>query len=234
VDLDDSAAGRGHRDRLRRRFLKSGLDGFSDYEVVELLLTLVIPRRDTKPAAKEALRRFGTLRGVLEAPEAELATIPELGAASRFALKFIPAVARELLREKSLARAYSCHSPHDVYNYLCQAMRGLDKEVFKVLFLNSQNEIIAEEDLFSGTVDRSAVFPREVIKSALSKNAASLILVHNHPSGNPTPSQNDKDLTRDMAAAANLVQISVLDHVIIGSGEPFSFAAKGLLAKNSI
>jgi len=227
---DNSAA--GHRNRLRRRFLKSGLEGFSDYEIIELLLTLVIPQADTKPQAKEALRRFGTLRGVLEAPEEELAQIMNLGPASRFALKFLPAVARELLREKSLSKVYACHSPHDVYNYLNQSMRGLDKEVFRVIYLNSQNEIIGEEDLFTGTIDRSAVFPREVIKSALKKNAAALILVHNHPSGNTAPSPNDRDLTRDLAAAARLVQLNILDHLIIGSGEPFSFAARGLLPAN--
>lgn len=218
----------GHRKRLRERFLKSGIDGFQDYEIVELLLSLGTPRRDCKPAAKEALKRFKTLRGVLEAPPAELQQINGIGAHSAFGIKLVQEVAREFLKAKMMEKPF-CRSSQEVFDYLYHAMRGLKKEVFKVLYLTSQNQIIDTADLSEGTVNSSAVSPREVIEGALRNNAAALIFVHNHPSGATEPSLADKNLTRELVYAGKIMRIKVLDHIIIGDNRYYSFAGEGLI-----
>jgi DNA repair protein RadC len=176
----------GHRRRLREKFLKSGLSGFHDYEIVELLLSLGTPRKDCKPAAKEAIEKFQTLRGVLEAPIEELQQIKGVGAHSAFGIKLVQEVAREFLHAKMLEKPFY-RSSQEVFDYLYHSMRGLKKEVFKVLYLNSQNQIIDTIDLAEGTVNSGAVSPREVIEGALKSNAAALIFVHNHPSGAVDP-----------------------------------------------
>lgn len=219
----------GHRDRLRERFLRSGLTGLNDYEIIELLLTFGTPRRDTKPAAKEALRKFGTVRGVLEAPVEELRKIHGIGKVNPVAIKFIHEIASKSLEYKIVGPKVSVKSSQEVFNHLYHDLSGLKKEVFKVLFLNSQNAVLADEDLFHGTVNSSAVSPREIIEKALEHNAVSLIFVHNHPSGGTDPSQSDKDLTRDLIFAAGTVGIKVLDHLIIGNDRYFSFAGAGLI-----
>jgi len=218
----------GHRKRLREKFIKSGLKGFHDYEIIELLLSLGTPRRDCKQQAKEAIKRFKTLRGVLEAPSEELQQIEGIGAHSAFGIKLVQEVAREFLKEKIIDKPIY-KSAQEIFDYLYHSMRDLKKEVFKVLYLNSQNEIIETEDLFEGTVNSSAVSPREVIESAIKNNAASLIFVHNHPSGNPEPSQSDKELTRDLVYAGSIMRIRVLDHIIVGENRYFSFASEGLI-----
>jgi DNA repair protein RadC len=158
---DDSH--QGHRKRLREKFLKSGLSGFHDYEIVELLLSLGTPRKDCKTAAKEAIKRFQTLRGVLEAPAKELQQIDGIGAHSAFGIKLVQEVAREFLRAKILEKPFY-KSSQEVFDYLYHAMRGLKKEVFKVIYLTSQNQIIDTVDLSEGTVNSSSVSPREVIE----------------------------------------------------------------------
>ncbi len=218
----------GHRKRLREKFIRSGLAGFHDYEIVELLLTLGTPQRDTKQPAKEAIARFKTLRGVLEAPAEELQKIPGIGPHNYFGIKLAQEVARRFLEDKIIDTPVF-KSSKEIFEYLYHSMRDRKKEVFKVLYLNSQNQIISAEDLFEGTVNASAVFPREVIEGAIKHNAVSLIFVHNHPSGNPEPSQSDKDLTRDLIYAGNPVSIKVLDHIIIGNDRYFSFAGEGLI-----
>ncbi len=218
----------GHRKRLREKFIKSGLNGFADYEIVELLLTLGSPRRDCKQQAKEATRRFKTLRGVLEASPDELNQIPGIGPHNAFGIKLVQAVARKSLKEAIIDRPVY-KSAQEIFDYLYHSMRGLKKEVFKVLYLNSQNQIIEATDLFIGTVDGSAISPRVVMESAIRHSATGLIFVHNHPSGNPTPSQNDKQVTRDLVYAAAIMQIKVLDHVIIGDKKYFSLAGDGLI-----
>lgn len=218
----------GHRRRLRDRFLQSGLGAFLDYEVVELLLTLGTPRRDCKQPAKDAVARFKTLRGVLEAPPEELTKITGIGPTHVFVIKFIQELAREFLKEQLLERPY-CRSSREVFDYLYHSMRDLKKEVFKVMFLDSQNHVVGIEDLFQGTVNASAVYPREIVQKAISHNAAALIFVHNHPAGNPQPSDNDKQITQDLVFAGNIVQVKVLDHIIIGDNRYFSFADAGLI-----
>ncbi|MFH1646749.1 MAG: DNA repair protein RadC [Chloroflexota bacterium] len=218
----------GHRKRLREKFLKSGLAGFHDYEIVEILLSLGTPRRDCKATAKEAIRKFQTLRGVLEAPAEELQQIDGIGAHSAFGIKLVQEVAREFLRARILDKPFY-RSSQEVFDYLYHAMRGLKKEVFKVIYLNSQNQIIDTVDLSQGTVTGSSVFPREVVGGAIEKNAAALIFVHNHPSGNPDPSPSDRDLTRELVYAGRIMQLKVLDHVIIGDNRYYSFAGDGLI-----
>ena len=218
----------GHRKRLRERFIRSGLGGFHDYEIVELLLTLGSPRRDCKAPAKEAIRRFKTLRGVLEASAEELQQIDGIGPHNAFGLKLVQEIAREFLREKIKDKPVY-KSSQEIFDYLYHSMRDLKKEVFKVIYLNSQNQIIDTADLFSGTVSGSAISPREVMATAIRHNAVSLIFAHNHPSGNPEPSPSDKELTRDLVYAGSIMQTRVLDHIVIGNNRYFSFAGEGLI-----
>jgi DNA repair protein RadC len=218
----------GHRKRLREKFLKSGLGGFHDYEIVELLLSLGTPRKDCKTPAKEAIKRFQTLRGVLEAPTEELQQIDGIGAHSAFGIKLVQEVAREFLKAKILDKPYY-KSSQEVFDYLYHAMRGLRKEVFKVVYLNSQNQIIDTADLSEGTVNSSVVSPRDVVEGAVKSNAAALIFVHNHPSGNPEPSLSDKGLTRELVFVGRIMRIKVLDHIVIGDNRYYSFAGEGLI-----
>jgi DNA repair protein RadC len=218
----------GHRKRLREKFLKSGLEGFNDYEIIELILSLGTPRRDCKQPAKEAIKRFRNLRGVLEAPARELQQIDGIGAHNAFGFKLVQEVAREFLKAKMLEKPY-LSSSQEVFDYLYHSMRGLKKEVFKVIYLNSQNQIIDTVDLSEGTVNSSSVSTREVIESALKNNAAALIIAHNHPSGAITPSAADKKLTRNMVYAGKIMQVSILDHIIIGDNRFYSFAGEGLI-----
>ncbi|MHB8104328.1 MAG: RadC family protein [Dehalococcoidales bacterium] len=218
----------GHRKRLREKFLKSGLNGFHDYEIVELLLSLGTPRKDCKSAAKEAIAKFKTLRGVLEAPIEDLEKIKGVGAHSAFGIKLMQEVAREFLRAKMMEKPFY-GSSQEVFDYLYHAMRGLKKEVFKILYLTSQNQIIDTVDLSEGTVNSSSVSPRDIIEGALRNNAAALIFVHNHPSGAVTPSSNDKSLTRELVYAGRIMRLKVLDHIIIGDNKYYSFAGEGLI-----
>lgn len=218
----------GHRQRLREKFIKSGLKGFHDYEIIELLLSLGTPRRDCKQPAKEAMKKFKTLRGVLEASPAELQQIPGIGRHNAFGIKLAQEVAREFLKEKMINKPIY-KSAQEVFDYLYHSMRDLKKEVFKVLSLNSQNQIMATEDLFSGTINSSSVSPREVVESALRNNAVSLVFAHNHPSGNPQPSPSDKELTRDLVYTGSIMRLKVFDHIIIGDNRYFSFAGEGLI-----
>lgn len=218
----------GHRGRLRDRFNKSGLAGFHDYEIVELLLSLGTPRRDCKPQAKEAIARFKTLRGVLEASSEELQEIKGIGAHSAFGIKLVQEVAREFLKARIIDKPFY-RSSQEVFDYLYHSMRDLKKEVFQVLYLNSQNQILDTAVLFEGTVNSSAVSPREVVEGAIRHSAAALIFAHNHPSGNPEPSAQDRQLTRDLVFSGQITQMKVLDHIIIGDNRYFSFAGEGLI-----
>jgi DNA repair protein RadC len=222
------APGAGHRDRLRQKFLNGGLAGFLDYEIVELLLALGTPRRDCRQPAREALREFKTFGGVLEARPEDLQRIPGIGTRNVFGLKLIHEVSRRFLKDRMMSRPV-CHSSQEVYDYLCHALRDVKTERFKVIFLDPKNQVIEEKTLFEGTVDSSAVYPREVIRDALRYEASALIFAHNHPSGDPEPSLCDREVTRDLVFAARVVQVKVLDHIIIGNNRYFSFADQGLI-----
>lgn len=218
----------GHRRRLREKFLRVGLNGFLDYEIIELLLSLGTPRKDCRQPAKEALRRFKSLRGVLEADSEELQKIEGIGPHNVFGLKFIQKVSRRFLRERMLSQpVFRCSQ--EVFDYLYHSLRDARKEKFKVLFLDAKNKIIEEETLFEGTVDTSIVYPREIMERALRHKASSMIFVHNHPSGDPEPSSCDKDITCDLVVAALVMQLKVLDHIIIGNNCYYSFADEGLI-----
>jgi len=224
---------KGHRKRLREKFMRAGISGFHDYEIVELLLTLGSPRKDCKAQAKEAIKRFKTLRNVLEAPTEELQEIKGIGPHNVFGIKLVQEVARRFLKEKIIERPLS-RSSKEVFDYLYHSMRDLKKEIFKVIFLDGKNKIIEIEDLFEGTLNTSSIYPREVIKSALKNNALNLIFVHNHPSGDPIPSPSDKDITKELVSAGGLMQIKVLDHIIIGDNKYFSFADEGLIEEYNL
>lgn len=223
----------GHRQRLRERFSQSGLEGFHDYEIVELLLTLVTPRRNMKGQGKTAIARFGSLRGVLEAPVEELRKIKGIGPVNSLGIKIVHEIARVFLKEKMIETPVM-DSAQEIFDYLYHAMRDLKHEIFKVLYLNNRNQILASEDLFEGTVDSSVVWTREVVSRAIKYAAANMIFIHNHPSGAPEPSDSDKDITRDLVYAGRIMQIKVLDHIIIGDNRYFSFAGNGLIEQYEI
>ncbi|MCJ7594112.1 MAG: DNA repair protein RadC [Desulfobacterales bacterium] len=220
--------GEGHRHRLREKFMEGGLERFSDEEVVEFLLTLGTPRKDVKPQAREALKRFGGLSGVLSAPMTKLTDIRGIGPKNALYLNLVHQVAGRYLRDRAKGKDFFASSKA-VFDYLFHAMRDLKREVFKVLFLNRKNELIADQDLFLGSLSGSAVYPREIMTQALEYKAAAMVFVHNHPSGDPAPSAEDRKLTRDLVWASQLMMIQVLDHVIIGHNTYYSFADEGLI-----
>jgi DNA repair protein RadC len=219
----------GHRQRLRDKFLELGMDALTDGEVIELLLSFGTPRTDCKQPAREALKRLGSLPAVLDAPGQELEQIRGIGPKNRFALHFIQGVARRYLRQRIRGKRY-ISSSRDVADYLIHAMRGLELEVFMVVFLDAAHAIIDTKILSEGTVNVNTVYPREVIKAALAHNASALIIAHNHPSGSLSPSEQDKHLTKTLYLACSFMQITLLDHLIIGAAtEVYSFADHGLM-----
>ncbi len=219
---------KGHRNRVKERFLKEGPDKFTDEDLLELLLMLNIPYKDTRKLARELLNRYKTLDKVLDAPLEELSQIKGLKEKSVLPLKVIKEVARRYLKCKALNAEY-LRSPEEVYNYLKYEMQNLNREVLKVIFLDSKSRIIEIDTLFMGTVTESAVYPREIFTKALEKKAVSIILVHNHPSGDVSPSQHDLNITKILILAGNLLQIKVLDHIIIGKEGYFSMAEQGIM-----
>ena len=218
----------GHRQRLRERFLKAGLNSFGDYEAVELLLTLAIPRKDIKVPAKVAIERFGSLRGVLDAPLEELRKIPGIGEVAPVALRIIREAANRYLQQRS-QETFSLANQEVLFDYCRSALGALPHEVFKVFYLDSGYRLLGDETLEEGTVDRAAVYPRKVMDAALRKGAVSLVFAHNHPNGHVRPSEQDKTLTRALVLAAETLQIKVLDHLIVSKDVIFSFRKEGLL-----
>jgi len=218
----------GHRMRLREKYLEGGLDRFSDEEIIEFLLTLGTPRKDVKPQAREALRNFGSLSGVLSAPLEKLMEIRGIGPKNALYLNLVHQVAGRYLRDRAKGKSFF-GSSKAVFDYLFHAMRDLKREVFKVLLMNRKNELLADRDIFYGSLTGSAVYPREIMLLALETRAAALVFVHNHPSGDPAPSPEDRKLTRDLVWSARLLSIQVLDHVIIGHNAYYSFADEGLI-----
>ncbi len=225
---DMQARGQGHRSRLRDKFLQGGIERFSDEELIEFLLSLGTPRKDVKLPAREALERFESLSGVLSAPIRELVKIHGVGERNALYLHLVHEVSARYLKDRARRRPFF-GSSRAVFDYLFHTMRDLKREVFKVLLLNRKNELISDRDLFFGSLTGSAVYPREVMTLALEHRAAALVFVHNHPSGDPGPSAEDRRLTRELVWAARLLTIQVLDHVIIGHNTYYSFADQGLI-----
>ena len=219
---------KGHRLRLRDKFLKCGLEGFHDYEIIELLLTIGTPRKDCKSIAKESLKIFKTLSGVLGANPKDLKEINGIGDNNIFGLKIAQAVAGRFLAEGIINKDF-IRSSDEVLKYLKYNLRDKNREVFLIIYLNGRNQILKMEEIFEGTLSTTAVYPREVVKRALDNNAAALIFVHNHPSGNPNPSSDDLTITKKLKEAAKSIEISVHDHLIIAEDEVYSFADHGIL-----
>ncbi len=206
--------GAGHRQRLRDKFLQSGLDGFLDYEIVELLLTLGTPMKDCKQMAKAAIKMFRGLRGTLDASLDELQKIKGIGPSNAFGIKLFQAIS-EHYAEKKIPRKISLSSPQAVVNYLRERLGREKKEHFLVLLLNSKNHMIRCNDISVGTLNASLVHPREVFEPAIKSSAASVILAHNHPSGDIKPSNEDLLITKKLVDSGNLLDIHVIDHIIV-------------------
>lgn len=217
-----------HRDRLRQRFTEGGADAVPDYELLEMVLYGAILRGDTKPLAKRLLARFGDMNHILAAPEARLKEVEGVGDKVVFQLKLMQAVGHRMARAKVLRKPIL--SSWDALLEYCQtAMAHRDLEQFRVLYLDRKNVLMADEAQADGTVDHVPVYPREVVKRALELNASALILIHNHPSGDPTPSQADIDMTYAIRAAAEVMGIVVHDHLVIGKARQLSFRSEGYL-----
>lgn len=218
----------GHRARLRERFLNGGADALPDYELLEMVLFAGIPRGDVKPLAKDLLKRFGSFADVIAAPRERLVEVKGVGEAAVAQLKIIEAAALRLSRTRLLGKP-ALSSWAALLDYCRAAMARTSHEEFRVLFLDRKNILIADEVQTEGTVDHTPVYPREIVKRALEHAASAIILVHNHPSGDPTPSKADIEMTRVIAAAAKALHIAVHDHIVVGRGGTASFKALGLL-----
>ena len=225
---DGKAYAEGHRARLRARYRQSGEGVLQDYELLELLLTFAIPRRDTKLLAKKLLERFGSLGHLLEADLATLEEVDGVGPQAATLISLIRPFATRLLTEAPKQKIM-LRSTGEAAAYFKAKLKGLPEEEVHVAFVNSKNAVTATECLQRGTVDQSVVYVRKVIERALAHKASGFILAHNHPSGDPTPSPHDREITEALKAAAAAVGVRFLDHLIIGDGEPFSFKAAGLI-----
>ena len=218
----------GHRERLRERFLQGGSDALQDYEMLELILFRAIPQRDVKPLAKDLLATFGSFSEVIAAPVERLKEVDGLGEAAITELKIVQAAANRLVRGEVKQRQV-LSSWSNVLDYCRAAMAFESKEHFRILFLDKGNHLIADEQHQTGTVDHTPVYPREVVKRALELSATAVILVHNHPSGDPTPSRADIDMTRAIVEVARPLGISVHDHLIVGKDGHASLKALKLM-----
>ncbi len=218
----------GHRDRLRARFLEGGPSALADYELLELYLFRSILRRDVKPIAKELIAKFGSFAEVVSAPISRLTEVKGISEKIALDLKILQAGALKLGQETVIGRPV-LSSWTALLDYCRSAMQFESKEQFRVLFLDKKNRLIADEILGHGTVDRAPVYPREVVKRALELSSTAIILAHNHPSGDPTPSHSDIEMTNNIIAAAKPLGVAVHDHLIIGRDSTVSFKTLGLM-----
>ena len=218
----------GHRRRIKDKYKKSGIDGWLDYEVLELVLSYAVARKDTKPIAKELMTRFKTINGILDADSKELKSISGISEHTTLFLNLLKDIAI-LYLENGLHNKDLLSSPELVFDYLKASLKGCVDEEFKTLFLNGRNQLIAVETLQTGTVNRSVVYPRKLVERSLYHHAVGVIIAHNHPAGTLTPSKEDCALTKSVKDALKTVEISLLDHIIIGGNDYFSFSSKGLI-----
>ena len=225
---DASSDGSGHRSRLRQRLFEGGPDALLDHELVEYLLALAIPRRDTKKLAKKLIEEFGGFGALLAADAATIARVGDISEGAAAALKIAHASALRLLEKKIMDRPV-LGSWQALLDYLRADMAHERIERVRVLFLNSKNVVIANETMWEGSVDESAVYIREIMRRALDLHATAIIVVHNHPSGDPAPSQQDIRLTRDLAEAGRHLKVTLHDHVIIGTKGESSLRSMGLI-----
>jgi DNA repair protein RadC len=219
---------REHRKRLKQKFLTAGMGAFHEYEVVELLLTCAIPRKDVKPQAKELLREFGSLKGIVDAEISALKKVPGIGENTAVLFKLLKEFAVLYLMQKAKEKPQiACTS--ELLDFFRTAMGGKKDEEFCVIYLDAQNQIIEFETVQKGVANQAVVYPRQVLESALRKKASALILAHNHPSGHVRPSDADIRLTKTIQDAARMLDILVHDHIIIGENRFFSFREEGLM-----
>ena len=228
MPMSDAPDNAGHRARLRRRLFEGGPDALLDHELIEYLLALAIPRRDTKPLAKALLHEFGGIGGVLAADAEAIARFPGMGETSAAALKSAHAAALRLLRAEVAERPVLANW-QALLDYLRADMAHHAIERFRVLHLNSRNMLIRDELMSEGSIDEAAVYVREVIRRAIDLGSAALILVHNHPSGDPSPSRADIEITRNIAEAGKRLGVAVHDHIIVGTQGHASLRAQGLI-----
>jgi DNA repair protein RadC len=212
----------GHRQRIKTKYEKSGLNGWLDYEVLELVLSYAIPRKDTKSIARELLSRFKSINGVLDADNRELQSINGISKHTALFLNLLKDISVLYMEERMFGRDL-LSSPQVVYDYLKVSLKGLMDEGFKMLFLDNRNQLIAMETLKNGTVNQTIVFPRKIVERALYHHAVGVLIAHNHPSGSLEPSQEDQEVTKNIREALKTVDIALLDHIIIGGNEFFSF-----------
>lgn len=218
----------GHRKRLRERFRKNGVEGMHDYEILELLLTYAIPRKDVKPYAKDLIRRFGNLSGVLDAGQKELEEVARIGPVSATLIRLAKEVCGAYLADKIKGREV-LSSPQAVLDFARVKLSGLPHEAFMAIFLNAKNRVLDFKIIQEGTVDRAVIYPRRIVEEALAHHAAGIIFVHNHPSGDTQPSPEDKQLTHSLVEAARTIDLRVLDHLIVGKEGYCSFVESRLL-----
>lgn len=212
----------GHRQRIKTKYEKSGLNGWLDYEVLELVLSYSIPRKDTKSIARELLLRFKSINGVLDADNRDLQSVNGISKHTALFLNLLKDIS-VLYMEKRMFERDLLSSPQVVYDYLKVSLKGLMDEGFKMLFLDNRNQLVAMETLKNGTVNQTIVFPRKIVERALFHHAVGVLIAHNHPSGSVEPSQEDQEVTKDIREALKTVDITLLDHIIIGGNEFFSF-----------
>lgn len=218
----------GHRQRIKAKYKKSGIKGWLDYEVLELVLSYAVPRKDTKPIAKELLSRFKTINAVLDTDTKELTQISGISDHTALFLKLLKEVA-VLYLEKGLQKKDLLSSPALVYDYLKASLKGAIDEEFKTIFLDNRNQLISIETSQTGTVNRFVVYPRKVVERALCNHATGVIIAHNHPAGTLSPSEDDYAITKTIKSALKTVDITLLDHIIIGNNDYYSFKDNGQL-----
>ncbi|MDO8508379.1 MAG: DNA repair protein RadC [Nanoarchaeota archaeon] len=228
VSTEDSKhKGEGHRKRLRERFLQYGLDGFADYEIIELLLTLNTPRKDCKSMAKEAIKKFNGIVGVLDAPIDELMQIDGIGPSNAIGVKIFQNILEIYAKEKINLKK-ELNTPQMLFEFLKEKIGKKKKEFFAILFFDTRNKLIIN-NVSVGSLNASIVHPREVFSDAVLKNASYVIVAHNHPSGDPTPSEEDIITTNRLVEAGRILGISVQDHMIVVGSSYFSFKEKGII-----
>ena len=227
-DFTSEVTRSGHRERLRERFLEGRAETLPDYELMELVLFAAIPRRDVKPLAKQLIAQFGSFAEAIAAPHARLREMAGIGESVATQLKIVEAAALRLARTQLLNKP-ALSSWGAVIDYCTAAMARSPHEEFRVLFLDRKNVLIADEVQARGTIDHAPVYPREIVKRALEVGASAIILVHNHPSGDPTPSRADIEMTREVTAAAKALHIAIHDHLVVARSGHASFKSLGLL-----
>lgn len=219
----------GHRERLRKKYIQGGYLAFHEYEILELLLTYSIPRRDTKPIAKDLIEKFGNLDEVVSAPIKELAEVTGIKEGSAVFLKLLGDMAKNLYKGELKRDGIQLRDKDTLLKYLRSDIGFSSREEFKVIFLNNYNILVGSETLFTGTIDKSAVYPREIVEKIIQYKAKGVIFAHNHPSGNLRPSKQDIQITEHMQEFLEMIDVKLLEHIIITKDGYFSFLQEGLI-----